>query len=93
MSLEHALQRQRRMRRVDASAYLNDEWGIPRSPKTLAKLAVIGGGPSMVYEGRFPTYTSAALDAYAESILSAPVRSTSERRLAREKAAAGHETA
>jgi hypothetical protein len=36
----------------------------------------------MIYEGRFPTYTPAALDDYAKAILSAPVRSTAERRQA-----------
>jgi hypothetical protein len=66
---------------------LNDEHGVVRSPKTLAKLAVVGGGPEMIYEGRIPTYTRAALDAYAQSILSAPVRNTAERRLANGKAA------
>jgi hypothetical protein len=34
----------------------------------------------MIYEGRFPTYTPAALDDYAKAILSAPVHNTAERR-------------
>ena len=73
---------ERRYRRKDAPAYLKDAWGVVRSARTLAKEACIGGGPEMVYDGRFPTYTEAALDAYARSKLSRPVRSTSELRAA-----------
>jgi hypothetical protein len=80
MSLEHAPQRARRFRRKEACDYLSDEHGVRRSPRTLAKLAVLGGGPVMIYEGRFPTYTPAALDDYAKAILSAPVHNTAERR-------------
>ena len=79
MSLEHAPHRARRFRRKEACDYLSDEHGVRRSPRTLAKLAVLGGGPVMIYEGRFPTYTPAALDDCAKMILSAPVRSTAER--------------
>jgi hypothetical protein len=82
MSLEHAPQRIRRLRRVEACAYLKEVHDINRSPKTLAKEAVIGGGPHMIYENRIPTYTLPALDAYAERLLSPPVRSTAERRVA-----------
>jgi hypothetical protein len=81
MSLEHAPQRdRRRLRRNEASVYLKEEHQIDRSPNTLAKLAVIGGGPAMVYVGRFPTYTPDALDDYARSIISMPVRNTAEPR-------------
>lgn len=80
MSLEHAPHRARRFRRKEACDYLSDEHGVRRSPRTLAKLAVLGGGPVMIYEGRFPTYTPAALDDYAKAILSAPVHNTAERR-------------
>jgi hypothetical protein len=33
----------------------------------------------MIYDGNIPLYPEDGLDAYAESVLSAPVRSTSER--------------
>ena len=46
--------------------------------KTLAKLACIGGGPVYRLFGRIPLYTSFDLDAYADSKLGKPVRSTSE---------------
>jgi hypothetical protein len=48
MSLEHGLYRARRFRRKEACDYLNDEHGVRRSPRTLAKLAVLGGGPVMI---------------------------------------------
>lgn len=69
----------RRHRRVAASEYLKEVWNLDYAPRTLAKLACIGGGPEMEYGGRFPFYSEAALDAFARSKLSPPVRSTSER--------------
>jgi hypothetical protein len=42
------------------------------------KLACIGGGPVYRLFGRIPLYTSLDLDAYADSKLGKPVRSTSE---------------
>ena len=68
----------RRLRRDEASRYLNDAWGISRTPKTLAKLAVVGGGPMFRMDGRFPLYETAALDAWARERLSEPKRSTAE---------------
>ena len=70
----------RRLRREGASAYLNEEWGISRTPKTLAKEAVTGGGPAMEYDGRIPLYTTTSLDEYASRALSSPVKSTAELR-------------
>jgi hypothetical protein len=52
---------ERRLRRKDAARYLTDVWGIPTSPKTLAKLAVTGGGPLYRKAGRVPLYEVAAL--------------------------------
>jgi hypothetical protein len=66
------------LRRQAAAEYLRTRWGVPCSPKTLAKLACIGGGPAYRLYGRIPLYTHADLDAYAEGKLSKPVRSTSE---------------
>jgi len=70
-----------RLRRKEASKYLFDIWGISRTPKTLAKLAVTGGGPAMEYDGRIPLYTPANLDEHASSVLSGPVKSTAELRM------------
>jgi hypothetical protein len=66
------------LRRQAAAEYLRTHWGIPCSPKTLAKLACIGGGPIYRLYGRIPLYSHAQLDAFAEAKLSKPVRSTSE---------------
>jgi hypothetical protein len=68
-----------RLRRRNAAAqYIQSEWGIPCSPKTLAKLAVIGGGPAFRKAGRTPLYPEDGLDDWARSKLSPRVRSTSE---------------
>jgi hypothetical protein len=66
------------LRRKTASDYLLNVHGISRAPATLAKLAVIGGGPTFQRDGRFPLYSPQNLDAYAASVLSAPMRSTSD---------------
>ena len=67
-----------RLRRKAASEYLLREWGISRTPKTLAKLACVGGGPPIEYDGRIPLHTEEGLDAWARSQLSVPVSSTAE---------------
>ena len=67
-----------RLRRDEASSYLLERHGIERKPATLAKLASIGGGPLFQKAGRFPLYSPTDLDAWAMSLLSEPVRSTSE---------------
>jgi hypothetical protein len=66
------------LRRRAAAEYLREQRGIPCSEKTLAKLACIGGGPVYRLFGRIPLYASLDLDAYADSKLGKPVRSTSE---------------
>jgi hypothetical protein len=65
-------------RRVAAAAYVTDTYGIPCSPKTLAKLAVVGGGPAFRKAGRIPLYSKEDLDAWARGKLSRRVTSTSE---------------
>ena len=71
----------RRLRRVDASVYLWDNWGISRTPKTLAKLAVVGGGPAFRKDGRFPLYEAESLDEWARDQLTEQVHSTAELRI------------
>jgi hypothetical protein len=68
----------RPLRRSEASSYLAQRHGIVRAPSTLAKLAVVGGGPKFYSAGRFPLYPLAELDSWAASI-SGPLRgSTSD---------------
>lgn len=68
----------RRLSRTEASDYLLNEHGIRRKPKTLAKDVVYGTGPRYRKDGRAVVYDVADLDAFAESRLSDPVRSSSE---------------
>jgi hypothetical protein len=69
-----------RLRRKAASRYLLETHGLPCAPSTLAKLAVIGGGPLFRRAGRIPLYETADLDAFAASKISGPLRSTSDGR-------------
>src|SRR5262249_9384548 len=66
------------LRRKAASHYLCETHGLERAPSTLAKLAVIGGGPIFPRANPIPLHSTDHLDAWAESLLSAPMRSTSE---------------
>jgi hypothetical protein len=68
---------QRYLRRSYAAGYIRDIWGLPCSPRWLAKLAVTGGGPVFRKAGRFPVYMIADLDLWAEERIGAPRRSTS----------------
>jgi hypothetical protein len=67
-----------RMRRKVASEYLLQEHGVSLSPATLAKLAVIGGGPSFRKDGPFPIYERTDLDAFATVRLGPLRTSTSD---------------
>lgn len=68
-----------RLRRSEVPAYMIEKHGIPVALATLNKLATLGGGPEMQYAGRIPLYTPEALDAWAETRLSQPVKSTAGR--------------
>jgi hypothetical protein len=81
MSLEHNPARGvRRYRRAAASEYLKEVWGLGYAPRTLAKLACVGGGPPMEYAGRFPTYPQDGLDEWGAAKIGPRVNSTSELR-------------
>jgi hypothetical protein len=67
------------LRRRDAARYVREKWGLPCELRTLAKLAVIGGGPEFRKAGRTPIYEPLKLDAWAEGRIGPPVRSTSDR--------------
>ncbi|MFB6448377.1 hypothetical protein [Bradyrhizobium tunisiense] len=65
--------------RKEASSYLLERHGVRRTPATLATLAWSGDGPVFRKDGpRRTIYTDADLDAYAASVMSKPMRSTSE---------------
>jgi hypothetical protein len=66
------------LRRDGASRYLLEAWGVRRAPATLAKLAVVGGGPRFYRAGRWPMYDRADLDAWARELIGETRTSTSE---------------
>lgn len=66
------------LRRGSAAQYVRDKWGQPCEPSWLAKLAVVGGGPTFRKAGRFPLYTPDDLDDWARARIGAPQNSTSE---------------
>lgn len=79
MSLDHSPARCRLRNTRQASEYLREQFGIVRSPATLNKLRVIGGGPDFRKIGtKVVAYEDVALDAYAAGLISKPLRSTSE---------------
>jgi hypothetical protein len=65
------------LRRGDAAHALR-EAGFPIARATLATLASRGGGPAYRRFGRVPLYKWSDLLYWAQSRLSAPMRSTSE---------------
>ncbi len=68
----------RLLRRKAASDYLRETHGLDCATSTLAKLAVIGGGPIFRRIGRVPLYSMDDLDEWVAAKLSPPMRSTSE---------------
>jgi hypothetical protein len=66
--------------RREAADYLKRKFGAPGAvtSSTLAKLAVIGGGPILHRFGRKVAYKVENLDSWAMSRCSGPMRSTSD---------------
>lgn len=64
--------------RKEASDFLKER-GLPVAPTTLAKYASLGGGPPMHHFGRRVLYNPATLLDWANSKLSGPSQSTSDR--------------
>ena len=60
------------LRRPQASAYLQEVWGIEYSAATLAKLCCQGRGPETHHDGRRALHTPASLDAFAKSRIRPP---------------------
>ncbi len=68
-------------RRVGAARYVEETYGFPCSPKTLAKLACVSSdGPPFRKAGRIPLYPKSGLDDWAQSKIGPLVRSTSDRK-------------
>jgi len=66
----------RLLRRAEAAEHIQQKWGYPCSPRTLAKYAVVGGGPPFRKAGRYPLYHPDDLDAWVDGKLSVLVTST-----------------
>lgn len=70
-----------RLRRREASRYLQTRHGLPVATATLAKYAVTGGGPRFQKPGaRTVLYTTQELDRWAMEKLGEPIASTSEQK-------------
>ena len=67
-----------RLRRWEASEYMELAHGLTVAPATLAKLASVGGGPGFHRVGRIPLYPRDELDRWATEKLGCMVMSTSE---------------
>jgi hypothetical protein len=77
--LQESANKVRLLRRVEAAKYVTDTYGIPCSPKTLAKIACVSSdGPPIRMVGRIPLYPKPGLDAWAQKKIGPLVRSTSE---------------
>lgn len=78
---DEAAKLERLLRRNEAAKYITDTFGLPCSPRTLAKLACVSShGPPFRLAGRIPLYPTAGLDAWALAKIGPLVRSTSEAR-------------
>jgi hypothetical protein len=65
------------LRRTQAAQYVVENYGFPLAAKTLAKMAVTGGGPPFRRAGRFPLYDPNDLDRWAEEKIGPLQASTS----------------
>jgi hypothetical protein len=70
--------RKPRLRRWEASRYVEFVHGLVVAPATLAKLASIGGGPGFHKVGRIPLYPRGELDRWATEKLGRVISSTSD---------------
>lgn len=71
----------RLLTRVEAALRITEK-GYPIKPKTLAKLASIGGGPMFRKAGKHPRYEIEDCDAFAMAKITRKVRSVAELRAA-----------
>jgi hypothetical protein len=79
--LETSKPLRRLLRRSEAANYLLHTWAVTCAVGTLAKLAVIGGGPRFSKAGKWPVYAIEDLDEWARSKTSPTVGSTAELRV------------
>ena len=76
---QNAAKTDRLLRRVEAAKYVTETYGIPCSPRTLAKIACVSSeGPAFHKAGPFPLYPIDGLDEWALNKIGPRIRSTSE---------------
>lgn len=66
------------LRRRQAAAYVREKYNVPCSENWLAKLAVVGGGPTFRKCGRVPLYIEHDLDRWVIDRIGPKLSSTSE---------------
>lgn len=66
------------LRRSQAAHYVETRYNFPCSPRWLAKLAVVGGGPPFRKAGRTPLYDETDLDSWATQRLGTAQATTSD---------------
>ena len=76
---------ERYLSRAEAAEFLSER-GYKTAPATLAKRAVVGGGPPFVSWGRKPLYDAESLLEWAQRRCTGPRRSTSDRGEERQRA-------
>ena len=81
----------RLFRRTEAAEYVRNTYAFPCSPRWLAKLAVVGGGPAFRKAGRTPLYAQESLDTWALNRIGPVQQSTSDTVRARHEREAGDE--
>jgi hypothetical protein len=81
---------QRGLNRKEACDFLDMEYGLKRTPRTLAKEAVLGIGPRFYHVGRAVRMLTDDLRAYAEAKIGPRVASTSELTALRAASAPAH---
>jgi len=82
---QKTLQNERYLRRKEAAKYVVDNYAMPCSPKTLAKIACVSSnGPPFRLAGRFPIYPISGLDAWAIGKIGPLIRSTAQSSVAPE---------
>jgi hypothetical protein len=71
------------LNRQCASEHIEKTWGLRCSARTLAKLAVVGGGPAFHKSGRDALYDPESLEIWAQKKISPPADTAREHRALR----------
>lgn len=67
--------------RAEVPTYLAENWGLRCSRASLARLAVVGGGPAFHRSGRNAYYDRTGLDQWAQEKLGDPAETATAHRV------------